>query len=144
MGRRIASLLAATVIGCTISAAQDSTLYLWEDPLETEVYVFYRDHTFKHYSRSLGKFYCGSGKWYDEKKVRTVSFGGHDTTITMGDAAWTHIDTVGVFLAPLNLEVSPTQHFLKIKKDKLMFYDYRYSFSERLRGEKAGYLIRQP
>jgi hypothetical protein len=136
----------ATVItmSCTIAVAQDSTVYLSVDPLVTDVYVFNKDHTFKHCSKDLGKFYCGSGKWYDEKKVRTVHFGIRDTTITMADPAWNLIDTIGAFLQPLNYEVDPSQHFLKIKKDKLMFYDYRYSFWARLRGEKAGFLIRQP
>jgi hypothetical protein len=141
--RRAVILFAACMILWSRLAAQDSTIYSFNDPLVTEHYIFYFDHTFKHYSQSLGKFYCGRGTWEEERGIRIASFGLRDTTMTAADAEWSLLDMTGVFSQALDHEASPSQHFFKVKKDKLVFSDYHYSIWERLRGEKPGWLERR-
>ena len=145
MERRWALLMGAFTMLCPMSIAQDATVYAGEDPLQTDVYIFRSDSTFRHCSKSLGQFSVGAGEWYDVAKVRTLSFGVRDTaTVTMDDPVWSYIDTTGIFLQRPVQQRGPSLHFFKVKSARLMYYDHRYSFWERLRREKAGFLLRQP
>lgn len=144
MKHRVGTLIVACAVLCSGSAGQDSTLYSFIDPMVAEYYIFYSDHTFAHYSQSLGKFYCGRGTWEDDRGTRTTLFGLRDPTMTMADTGWNLLGTTGALAQPVNYEVGPGQHSFKVKKDRLVFNDYRYSLWERIRGEKQGYLVRQP
>lgn len=142
MKPRVGTLFAACTMLCSRLAGQDSTIYSFVDPLVTEHYIFYSDHTFKHYSQSLGKFYCGRGIWEEDGGTRIASFGLRDTTMNAADAEWSFLQIPGAHSQALDHEVSPSQHYFKVKKDRLIFNDYHYSFWERLRGEKPGWLER--
>lgn len=92
--KKILLILTLSLI-CTLSKAQDSTIYSQKDAiLFSNKYIFYSDGTFKHFhATDDGQVWYGHGEYFDKDQYRTLYFRGADTTMNKYEGLIVHYET---------------------------------------------------